>query len=187
MTTQSPGSNLRWFDVNRAVQLDNETCVYCATVLASTICTKEHVTARRFVPKGKLGGEWNLIVNACQRCNGAKADLENDISAITLRPDAWGRFAHDDVEVMKDATRKSRHAVSRRTKKAVKDSHEEFSIKVPFGPGAMLTFNMTAPPQVDDGRVFELARLQLVAVFYSGLPTTSKPDGVATGSEAITR
>ena len=39
---------------------------------------------RRFVPKGKLNNQWNLIVRVCIKCNNKKSDLEDDISAISM-------------------------------------------------------------------------------------------------------
>src|SRR5438067_12808695 len=75
---------------NRAIVLKNETCVYCGSELTAGNCTKEHVIGRKFVPKGKLHEEWNLIVRACTSCNHTKSDLEDDISAISLPPDACG-------------------------------------------------------------------------------------------------
>ena len=151
---------------NAPVRLLNVTCVYCGAALADGSGTKEHVIGRRFVPKGKLDGNWNLIVNACAPCNGKKSDLENDISAITMQPDAFGRHGHDDATGASEAARKAQNAISRRTKKPVKDSHERMNIKMPLGPGASVSFGFTAPAQLDEGRVFELARLQLMGFFY---------------------
>jgi len=148
------------------VILDNETCVYCGVALSSDIESKEHVIGRRFVPKGKLNGQWNLIVKACKECNGKKSDLENDISAITMQTDAWGRHATEDQILETEALRKAQNSISRRTGKAVKDSSETIKIKVPFAPGVKFNFELTSPPQTASERVFELARLQLMAFFY---------------------
>ncbi|WP_192250761.1 hypothetical protein [Mesorhizobium caraganae] len=117
-------------------------------------------------PKGKLHNQWNLILNACQDCNSLKADLEDDISAITLQPDAWGRYAHDEMGAIEDARRKANNAGSRRTRKAVKDSREEIKLGGTLGPGVDISFQFTGPPQIDDNRAFELARLHLTAFFY---------------------
>lgn len=93
-------------------------------------------------------------------CNSHKADLEDDISAITLQPDSWGRYGHDDISAIEDALRKAKDSRSRRTRKAVKDSSEEIKIQGTLGPGITLSFQYTSPPQVDDNRAFELARLR---------------------------
>ncbi|MER8671081.1 HNH endonuclease [Mesorhizobium sp. M1156] len=150
----------------RPITLDNRTCVYCGDVLSPSTISREHVIGRRFVPKGKLNGQWNLILNACQGCNARKADLEDDISAITLQPDAWGRYAHDDIGAIEDARRKANNAGSRRTRKAVKDSGEEMKLDGTLGPGVDISFRFSGPPQIDDNRAFELARLHLTAFFY---------------------
>ena len=163
---RQPGKVLTEIPANAAVRLHNETCVYCAQPLGPESWTKEHVIGRRFVPKGKLDGQWNLIVRACRGCNQIKSDLEDDLSAITMQPDIFGRHGHDDADASAEAHRKARNSFSRRTKKPVDDSQEHLTIKMPLGPGAEITFNMTAPPQADSRRIFELARMQLMGFFY---------------------
>ncbi len=128
--------------------------------------TKEHVVGRKFVPKGKFNGEWNLIVRACEKCNGYKSDLENDISAITMQPDSAGNYAINDRDLIRESKRKSKRSISRRTKKAVHASSEKLNINVPFSHGVNMNFEMFAPPQMDSERMFELARLQLMGFFY---------------------
>ena len=63
-------------------RLDNVTCPYCRDRLSQVNRNEDHVIGRRFVPKGKLNGQWNLIVCACEECNTHKSNLEDDISAI---------------------------------------------------------------------------------------------------------
>lgn len=87
----------------------NILCAYCGTPLAPFGGgEQEHVIGRRFVPKGTLSGQWNLIVKACPTCNDHKADLEDDISAITMQPDGLGRFPDDDERLHTEAVRKAR-------------------------------------------------------------------------------
>ncbi len=160
------GKNLKELSGDLPIILDNETCVYCGTQLIHSSVTKEHVIGRRFVPKGKLDGQWNLIVRACKICNSKKSDLENDISAISMQADAWGRHALFDHILVKEAARKAQNSISRRTSKPVKDSSEEINIKGLFAPGVEFTFNLTSPPQIESERIFELARMQLMAFFY---------------------
>ena len=161
-----PGKDLTELPASAAVLLNNETCVYCGSVLTAEIRTKEDVIGRRFVPKGKLDGQWNLIVQVCGACKQIKSDLEDDLSAISMQPDVFGRHGRDDDDVAAEARRKARGAFSRRTKKLVGDSQEELTVKMPLGGGAEITFNMTAPPQADRTRTFELARLHLMGFFY---------------------
>lgn len=151
---------------NRPIILDNETCVYCSVQLDPTSVTKEHVIGRRFVPKGKLNGEWNLIVRACKRCNGKKSDLEDDISAISMQADAWERHSISDNSLAEEAVRKAHNSISRRTRKSVKESSEQVEVRGSFGPGVEFTFNFTSPPQVESERIYKLARMQLMALFY---------------------
>ena len=76
---------------NRAIVLRNLTCPYCGDRFdPETSAAKEHVIGRRFVPRGCFAGQWNLILNACERCNRNKGDLEDDISIITMMPDVTG-------------------------------------------------------------------------------------------------
>jgi len=151
---------------NRPIILDNETCVYCGMLLSSESVTKEHVIGRRFVPKGKLNSQWNLIVRACKQCNSKKSDLENDISAISMQADAWGRHSLPDSTLAVEAARKAQNSISRRTKKPIKDSSEKINIKETLAPGVEFTFNFVSPPQIKSDRIYELARMQLMAFFY---------------------
>jgi len=158
-------SRLRHHPANQAIRLRNVVCAYCGCKLNAQNSTKEHVVGRRFVPKGKLNGHWNLILNACGPCNNRKADLENDISAITLQPEHGEVHpAYDDASV-EEARRKAESAISRRTKKPVKDSHENMKLNLPFGKNREINFDFISPPQIDESRAFELARLQLSGFF----------------------
>ncbi len=152
--------------ISDPIILDNLTCVYCGTELSALNNTKEHVIGRRFVPKGNLHGQWNLIVRACSICNGKKADLENDISAITMHADARGKHSTDDEALVSEAKRKARNSISRRTGKPVCESIEKFEIKVPLCVGGELTIDLIAPPQIESSRIYELSRMQLMAFFY---------------------
>ena len=100
---------------NRAITLQNENCPYCFRPFGSGLVpTKEHVIARNFVPKGTLQGCWNLILQACKQCNAAKAILEDDISAITMQPDAMV-YASDYPRLIAEAKRKAQGSISRLT------------------------------------------------------------------------
>ena len=160
------GPRLRHLPPNRAILLRNKTCVYCACSIDKVSGTKEHVIGRRFVPKGSLDRDWNLILRACRSCNGIKSDLEDDLSAITMQPDATGAHAVADIVLQQEAERKARNSTSRRTGRRVAESQEQFTVKFPFGPGVEFTFTGHTPPQVDHGRAYRLALFQLRAFFY---------------------
>ena len=147
------------------MRLHNCTCLYCGSTFVDDV-TKEHVVGRRFVPKGSLNGCWNLIANACRSCNGQKSSLEDDVSAITMAPDATGSYPTDDFAFASEAERKARRSTSRRTRKPVAASGETQSLVCHFADDAKLTLGMVMPPQVDNDRVFELARYHVCAFFY---------------------
>lgn len=151
---------------NRAIVLDNVTCPYCGIGLDDDNDTKEHVIGRRFVPKGALNGCWNLIVRACEKCNSEKSRLENDISAITLSGKLWFGSGDEEKNIVQEAQRKAKNSISNKTNKPVIQSHEEINFQVPFALGATFKFNMVSPPQIESNRVYELARLQMMAFFY---------------------
>ena len=157
---------IRKLATNRVVILENVTCPYCGKLLNESNNTKEHVIGRRFVPKGSLDRNWNLILRACRDCNSEKSILENDISAITQAGKHW--FGGNDASEgeLEEAQRKARHSTSRKTGKPVLNSQEEFKIKVLSAPGAAITLNMVAPPQIDQERIFHLARMQMMGFFY---------------------
>jgi hypothetical protein len=159
-------NELKNLPANRAVVLKNETCPYCNCFLDASLRTKEHVIGRGFVPKGKLDGQWNLIVRACRPCNCLKSDLEDDLSAISMQPDSWGQFSNPDPQFVTEAYRKAEKSVSRRTGKQVKLSPEKQTISATLGSNATMSFGLAAPPQADLKRVFELSCLQIRAFFY---------------------
>jgi len=164
--TNPLGRTLRELPGDKAILLDNETCVYCGTRLSRTNDTKEHVIGRRFVPKGKLNAQWNLIVRACKTCNGTKSDLENDISGITMQPDASGQHPVDDEDLLLEAKRKACNGISRLTGKPISESSAKIKLELPFGLGVQLSLGMSAPPQIADERIYQLARMQISAFFY---------------------
>ena len=160
------GFGLNTWPRNRVLRLKNVTCPYCGVTLTPETANKEHVIGRAFVPKNKLNGSWNLIVNSCRACNGYKADMEDDISAITMQPDGFGSFGHDDATGVRDAVRKASKSYSRRTKKLVRDSHEQFSIDGALGNTATFSVKLSAPPQIDTDRIYRLARMHVAGFFY---------------------
>ena len=159
-------NTFRELSARSPVILDNKTCVYCGVLLTPLSITKDHVIGRKFVPKGKLDGQWNLIVRACNVCNVNKSDLEDDISAISMQADAWDNYSADDDTLKKEAVRKAKNSISRRSGKPVVESKEEIEIKIPVSLGAEFTFNFVGPPQIDGARVYALARMHVMAFFY---------------------
>lgn len=151
---------------NEVIRLNNVTCAYCGSLLEAQSTSREHVIGRRFVPRGKLNNGWNLILKACEKCNGIKSDLEDDISAISMQADIFGQHGHEDAGAAAAAVQKAGGSYSRRTKKLVKDSQEELTFSVSLGAGANVTFNFVGQPQIDSSRIFQLARLHLMGFFY---------------------
>lgn len=152
--------------VNRPIILDNRTCPYCLVELDSKSSTKEHVVGRCFVPRGKLDQCWNLILRSCKACNNKKSDLEDDLSAISMQADPTGRFHRDDDVLKSEAARKGARSISRSTGKPVANSSTTIKMLGSLSPGLKLTASVVAPPQADEDRAFELARLQMAAFFY---------------------
>jgi hypothetical protein len=127
---------------------------------------KDHVVGRRFVPRGSLDGYWNLIVQCCVECNSKKSQLEDDISAITLGYLQWLGAPVQPNGVLDEIARKAAGSYSRMTNRPVTESRQRLSFSGSPSPGVTMSFGMVAPPQIDEGRVFQLARLQLMAFFY---------------------
>jgi len=150
----------------RGRPLQNRTCPYCGAPIDKGSRTKEHVIGRRFVPVGSLNGQWNLILWACADCNSRKSGLEDDIAAISMYFHTAGLPQMSDPRIQVEARRRGTKSGSRLTGKAVATSSAELKINAMLGAAASLTFNFTAPPQFDDKRVYELARLQMMGFFY---------------------
>lgn len=158
-------SVLKILPANKALRLSNRTCLYCgAQPTTDSPHTVEHVIGRRFVPKGSLHQSWALIGKACAICNGEKAGLEDDISAITLQPNLGEQ--HSDPVLQAEAVRISANSISRRTKKRVADSHEEDSVSGTIMSALDFTANFIMPPQLDQKRVHRLAEFHLQGFFY---------------------
>ena len=172
-----PAEGFTYLPPHKPISLDNVTCPYCGrhfsdTTDATLERTTEHVISRRFVPKGTLNQQWNLIISAHRGCNGRKSDYEDDISAITMQPNVFGVHADDHELLAAEAIRKGK-SVSRKTRRPVKDSSEAISFSAIMGPAATLKGNFACAPQVDERRAAELARMQAQAFFYF---LTYKPD-----------
>ena len=153
--------------MNEPVYLPNIACAYCNVDLDERNSTEDHVIGEKFVPRGKLDKSWNLVVKACKSCNNElKAELENDISSITLQPDSYGRYAHEDDEVAISEAKRKSTARSKRTGKSVKDSQEHITIKSSLVKGINFSMSLLAPPQIDPLRESHLAYLQLKGFYY---------------------
>jgi hypothetical protein len=146
--------------------LRNLTCPYCGVELSTVANNKEHVIGRNFVPRGKLDQSWNLILNCCMSCNNVKSKLEDDISAITLQPDAMGRYPHEDYCAVSEAKRKAEGSSSSRSGKLVKHSREAQKFRVGLFPSVTAEFSLVAPPQLNPDGVLQLSRAQIAAFFY---------------------
>jgi hypothetical protein len=157
---------LKLLDPGRATLLHNVTCVYCGKEIDKTNSNKEHVIGRRFVPRGSLVRSWNLIVRACVPCNVRKSDLEDDLSAVTMQADSFGRYPAADPDLVKEAARKAARSISRRTGKPVRQSAVTLSVQSSPVSGLSISATLVAPAQPDASRAAELARMQLAALFY---------------------
>lgn len=151
---------------NLPVILDNCICVYCADPLSGDAMTKEHVVGRNFVPKGTLNGNWNLITFACERCNNLKADLEKDISAITMLPHVADKSVQANLRVAEIASRKADGAFSRYTGRSVRESREELTLQGSVGSNISMSVNLVSHPHIDDSRAFALSQMHLTSFFF---------------------
>jgi len=140
--------------------LNNLTCPYCGKAITSENKTKDHVIGRKFVPKGALDKEYNLILNACVDCNNLKSDLEDDISAITQLNNI---SAHEDRETI---LRKAKGSISRFSKKNVIDSFEKNEINTRFSSSVKMSFSLISGPQINTNRANALALMHLQAFYY---------------------
>lgn len=152
---------------NRPIHLHNLNCAYCGREFSPELSsTKEHVIGRRFVPKGTLAGQWNLILRACRDCNHEKSQLEDDISVITMLPDAVGRYPIEDERVRAEVLRRAEKSGSRRTGRSVAQSHECATLSGSPVAGMRITLGFVAPPQADHERLHRLAELHFTAFFF---------------------
>lgn len=154
---------------------DNILCPYCGRNLQSPGSIQsdaEHVIGRRFIPRGYLDGEWNLILNSCEECNRYKARLEDGLSPISALS------VVDDLEhpaeVVQDIERKLgnrnpetgavRGATHPETSRPVADSFVSQTVHGSFGPMSM-SFTFTGPPQAL-GSEAELARFHIQGFYF---------------------
>ena len=71
-----------------------------------------------------------------------------------------------DSLAQSEAKRKSLKSISRMTGKSVAESSVTLTVRSQIGAIGNLTSSFTAPPQLDDNRAYELARLQMIGFFY---------------------
>jgi hypothetical protein len=158
---------MHYFDSGKPIKLNNATCIYCGTAIGGEVArTKEHVIARKFVPRGVLDGCWNLIAWACPQCNGMKSLVEEHVAAVTMQPDVFGNYATDDSVLREEASRKGAGSKSRRTGKRVKASREQMEFGGRIHPSVTLKVNAIGPPQLDEEQAWQLARYHVGAFFY---------------------
>jgi hypothetical protein len=91
--------------------------------------------------------------------------LKNDISAITMQPDANGQFAVDDKRLSSEALRKAR-SISGSTGKSVGKSREEFNLSGRVGNDATVSLQFEAPPQIGEERLYRLACFHIQGFFF---------------------
>ena len=144
--------------------LRNRTCLYCAKDVETGEATKEHLIARRFVPRGSLDGEWNLIARCCESCNREKADLEDELSAVSLLPAALTEYA--DPDLARESARKAAGSRSRSTGRSVARSRASVRAQAGAGSGLSVRLDLTGAPPIDDRRVGRLAMLHLRGIVY---------------------
>ncbi|MFY9289451.1 MAG: hypothetical protein WAP03_01930 [Methylorubrum rhodinum] len=158
-------SNVKTFDSRLPIRLHNVACIYCGDpLIKGENCSKEHVVGRNFVPKHEMLGQWNIVALACISCNNIKANLEDDISAITLIPEMGEN--HEDIALASISMRKSHGARSRKTNKPVYESSMEREINLRMGHNALSSFGLIAPPQIAPDRAELLASFHAQGFFY---------------------
>jgi hypothetical protein len=157
---------LEKLDIRRAISIANRFCPYCAKEVFNTDCTKDHVIARKFVPEGTMADAFNIQFRCHSRCNGNKARLEDDISAITMMPDSDGNYARDDERLIRSSRRKAEGSISHATKRKVASSQSAIEIEYEHSIGAKLKFELTGSPYLDPLRVRQLAYLQMQGVHF---------------------
>lgn len=156
--------DLTAYSTSRRMVRRSPFCAYCGHAFApGEKGEDEHVIGRKFVPRGTLAAQWNLILTACGTCNDLKAELENDVSAISMQPDGLGRYASDDPRLIAEAQRKAR-TTNQRTGRFVSEPEPPMNITGRFGP-MTINFSFTHPAQCDENRLFQLARMQLAGFF----------------------
>ena len=71
-----------------------------------------------------------------------------------------------DHKLVTSAKREAEGSMSRKTKKPVKDSQVQLTVSGQMMAGLVANFSFTGSPQIDDHRIFELARYHLMAFFF---------------------
>lgn len=150
----------------RRIRLHNLTCPYCGCELSDSNSSKEHVVGRRFVPKGSLDNQANIILNACQNCNSQKSKMEGVISAITMQPTVSGEYACNDDIYRQESKRKGRTRLEQDSK-LVENCFEQHHARFNFFGNSTLTISYLTPPQINFDTAYALARLHCAAIFYT--------------------
>lgn len=150
-------TDLLQLNPDKPISLPGIKCAYCGCAIGGKTSTNDHVVGRRFVPESTIGNGFNLKVKACETCNGKKAQLEDDISIITMLPDTAGRYVREDERLVRTVARKAKGAISPATRRLAAQSYNEIKARVPVGGGVSLTYSGIAMPTLEDQRVARLA------------------------------
>lgn len=154
-------------DPNKPIRLYNAACPYCGVMFSQQVTrTKDHVVAVNFVPPGNFDGQWNLILNACKPCNHRKSQLESEVAAISMQPDAWGRHPENDAQLASEAARRSRSVKNSRTGKPVHVPDPPMVFALELVPGVTLRTSFIGAPQLSEDAAFHLAWHHVAAFFY---------------------
>ncbi len=158
------GHTISWYA--SSLEASNACCIYCGAYLRGPHppeSDKEHLIARRFVPKDTLNAQpFNFIFRACRPCNARKAVAERHVSSVTLF-NSPSRF--EDVRTNIAALRKGEGDFHPKMKGVlIKDAHKDLSVAYSFGPASM-RFGMVAPPQLDQNLAGEVAFSHIQGLF----------------------
>lgn len=146
----------------RVTSLQNINCAYCGDSLTEVTSTREHVLARRFVPRGALETHWNLVLQACRRCNEFKGGLEDEISAISMQPPLVGPRQEHDRVLHENATRKAQGSTGVRQDRGLQRTKVGGSLM----PGGSVSFELVSPPSGNEEQISALAQMHIGAFFY---------------------
>lgn len=172
-------SSLLALSPKRLIRLRNDVCPYCFRNLGRALrAEKEHVIGRRLVPRKSIAAQWNLLMMSCRPCNQKKSRHESVVSAVSVQPDVFGRYAKAGELLKQEAARKGtvRHP---QTGRAIHQSQTKHEVHGTLIAGATFSATFVGPPQPPFEDVDALAHMQVQAIFFLLTRTKNEKNGKA--------
>lgn len=153
---------ITWF--HRIPSHSNQHCLYCGVYVgkgSDIPSDREHLIGRRMVPAGSFAdpNAFNFLFRACEKCNRAKAAVEDHVSAITM---LYSPSRAKDANVEAIAQRKGNNSFDERYPGTpIGELRHEQLVRI----NDFMTFTMVSGPQPNYDMIIDLSFYHMQGIF----------------------